>query len=596
MRQPGRVFPTFVVGWALLVMMGGGGASFAQGLSAGATQALRDPPEQMSPALHRELSGFWEERARDFLGRLLSPGTDAIESELWIDRLAERPYLHFKASGMNRDYATNPRRNVVIVLFVGPTRETIDREFGDWFAPYEGGDEFIRPIDFGAERAAHSNVTEDGTESIYWQQGNAFLEVRSRTDVMALAQETHTAALRSGIYDFPRVPRDRTPEPVEYETPEAPAADAPAAAAPEPEEAGEDDAGGWRRVEAEIIPDETPEPSPEEMFEAAAEEPAAASVPAPTPEVAVNRPPSPRIPAATLGLALHAALRRDEAAPVAALIGAGAEIEARDSGGRTPLITAAEHSSPALVQRLIDSGADTNAVREAPELPPSESGMTALMVAALMGREEVVRLLLDAGARVDATTGDGRTAIDFAMESGSEAVSRILTGARTEARERTETPVAPGQGEGEPKPAGVGSIRAGGPGDPSAGEGSGGPIRAVDAAMLASGVGTLRVWQARLELAWNRLEVDLNEDRHATVLRAVILEWDGRVRPESTGVLAYEYWRTALARLSPENPLTAAAPSPSLGDAKVIEALRIAAKELMRDFGTVEARYERRNG
>jgi hypothetical protein len=554
-----RVAPAFVLVWAAFVLDGRLPSADAQPLSSAASQALQNPPDQMSPALKRELEDLWAGRARAFLGRVMTDPSDVIETQVWIDRLANRPYLHFKASGENAGYAADPRRNVVIVLFVGPTKDDINREFGDWFAPYEGGREFIRPIDFGAERAAHSNVTEDNTESVYWQQGSAFVEVRSRADVIALARETHEAGLQSGIYAFPQpVPAAR---PTPSATPEAPSGSWDAAAP-------EDDEAGWRRVTpdstpvetaAEIRPELTPAPTPEPTPE-----------PTPPPPAVEHPQPSPRIPSATLGLALHAALRRDEATPVGALLGAGAEIEARDSGGRTPLMTAAEFSSPMLVRRLIDSGADVNAVRHEEGSSPSGSGMTPLMIAARHGREDVVRLLLQAGAPVDTATDDGRTALDFAAESGVDGVAQLLAAAAREAAGETHR----------------GDTDAGNPG-----------VRpeADDTAPLRQGVGSVRVWQARLELAWSRMEVDINEDVHAAVLRAVIVEWDGRATPESTGVMGYEYWRAALADLSPNDPVTAPTPSTRLSDERVIEALRLAAQHLLRDYGAMEVPYKRRD-
>jgi hypothetical protein len=120
-------------------------------------------------------------------------------------------------------------------------------------------------------------------------------------------------------------------------------------------------------------------------------------------------------------------------------------------------------------------------------------------------------------------------------------------------------------------------------------------LRTEEGATLVTSVGEVRVWQARLEGAWRRLNVDLNEDTDATVLRAVILNWDARVTPESTGVMGYEYWRAALAKLSPEDPVTAPDPSAALSDERVVLALKHGAANLRRDFDSIEVPYHRRD-
>jgi ankyrin repeat protein len=77
---------------------------------------------------------------------------------------------------------------------------------------------------------------------------------------------------------------------------------------------------------------------------------------------------------------------------VEALLRAGADVNTRDTQGRTALILAAEKSgsdkaAAAIVRRLIAAGSDVNA--------RDQQGRTALM---MYGSEEVTRALLAAGA------------------------------------------------------------------------------------------------------------------------------------------------------------------------------------------------------
>jgi len=54
------------------------------------------------------------------------------------------------------------------------------------------------------------------------------------------------------------------------------------------------------------------------------------------------------------------------------------------------------------------------------------SGDTALMLASEMGHLEVVKLLLDKGAKVDAKTKSGKTALDIAIQNGHSRIAELL--------------------------------------------------------------------------------------------------------------------------------------------------------------------------
>ena len=83
---------------------------------------------------------------------------------------------------------------------------------------------------------------------------------------------------------------------------------------------------------------------------------------------------------------LHDAARRGDADAVNRLLSAGAEVNARDAKGRTPLICAAREGHADAVRHLLKWGAEVNAV--------PITGGTALREAVREGRAKVVRLLL----------------------------------------------------------------------------------------------------------------------------------------------------------------------------------------------------------
>jgi hypothetical protein len=95
-----------------------------------------------------------------------------------------------------------------------------------------------------------------------------------------------------------------------------------------------------------------------------------------------------------------------------------ADVDAKDTSGRTALSRAAEMGHEAVVRLLLEQKADVDA--------KDTSGRTALSRAAEMGHEAVVRLLLEQKADVDAKDTSGRTALSRAAEMGHEAVVRLL--------------------------------------------------------------------------------------------------------------------------------------------------------------------------
>jgi ankyrin repeat protein len=141
---------------------------------------------------------------------------------------------------------------------------------------------------------------------------------------------------------------------------------------------------------------------------------------------------------------LHRAAATGDAAEILRLAGDGADLEARDDAGRTPVHVAAFVSSEAALEALAKAGADMNALDgeaydavtiaavaddpelmslalmlgNRPDLVTSRWDGTALIAAAHLGHDEVVRRLIASGAPLDHVNNLGWTALIEAVVLG----------------------------------------------------------------------------------------------------------------------------------------------------------------------------------
>lgn len=111
-------------------------------------------------------------------------------------------------------------------------------------------------------------------------------------------------------------------------------------------------------------------------------------------------------------------------ASVEALLDAGAQVDEADSDGITILGWAAIANRVDMARLLIERGADVNHV--------DKKGMTPLLYAASIdfGDSAMIDLLLKSGARENARTKDGKTALDLAREYKHTHLLRSLEGPR----------------------------------------------------------------------------------------------------------------------------------------------------------------------
>lgn len=145
------------------------------------------------------------------------------------------------------------------------------------------------------------------------------------------------------------------------------------------------------------------------------------------------------------GGALHVAAAAGAVQAAEFLLNKGLDINAKDAKGRTPLMEAAIANRPAMVQWLLKQGADpaakdvdgfmalmlavTNGGKgSVAELAPYCRGDldSALLLAALVGKAEVIDELTNYGASVYARMEDGRTPLMIAAQNGHKEAAEML--------------------------------------------------------------------------------------------------------------------------------------------------------------------------
>jgi ankyrin repeat protein len=114
--------------------------------------------------------------------------------------------------------------------------------------------------------------------------------------------------------------------------------------------------------------------------------------------------------------ALILAVREDSAKVIDLLLqNKEVKLDARSRNGDTALMLAAYKNKPALVRALLDKGAE-----------PNQTGWTALHYAATVGNNDIVQLLLDRSAYIDAESPNQTTPIMMAARGGHILTVKLL--------------------------------------------------------------------------------------------------------------------------------------------------------------------------
>ena len=150
---------------------------------------------------------------------------------------------------------------------------------------------------------------------------------------------------------------------------------------------------------------------------------------------------------------LFAAAARGDVAGIVRLVQGGAPVDARDGRGRTPLIVAAHEGQRDAMRALVAAGADSNAFDRdrydivtiaavANDVPTLETALavggratnvtspydgTALIAAAHLGHDAVVRTLIRAGAPLDHVNNLGWTAVIESIVLGDGGTRHVAT-------------------------------------------------------------------------------------------------------------------------------------------------------------------------
>lgn len=127
---------------------------------------------------------------------------------------------------------------------------------------------------------------------------------------------------------------------------------------------------------------------------------------------------------------LTEAVERGNPQIVEMLLAFGADVNLRNSSGRSPLMSLTETATPEMVRNLLAAGARPNA--------RTNNGATPLMLAAATSPVRVIKELIDAGANVNARDSSGETCLFYAARSNKPEVISLLLASGVDVNVRNE--------------------------------------------------------------------------------------------------------------------------------------------------------------
>ena len=169
-------------------------------LSMQAMDALRNPPDRLSPAVKSELEKALKKAADPVLRSFLKSSFDRKSYSVKVIHLRNTHGLHFSARGKSGGFLPT---TILLEVFHKGGNEAVQNFYGVWFDPMNtrGGVKMYRFP--SADRAAFSALKQRNSESFYWQRGEHYIEVQVARGAVDLAKRVHASAEQNGFYNFP---------------------------------------------------------------------------------------------------------------------------------------------------------------------------------------------------------------------------------------------------------------------------------------------------------------------------------------------------------------------------------------------------------
>jgi ankyrin repeat protein len=123
-------------------------------------------------------------------------------------------------------------------------------------------------------------------------------------------------------------------------------------------------------------------------------------------------------PLSLCGGPLHDAAQKGDVPAIKTLLAQGADVNAKDEQGATPLLYATLKGQKATADFLLNNGAKADI--------GTGQGMTPLLLAARYGEAEIASLLVAKGAKLDGRLPDGKTPLHLSVRYGFLEIVRVL--------------------------------------------------------------------------------------------------------------------------------------------------------------------------